>query len=75
MADQEGSGDEYDMARGSGLALCLPVGSPDVAGLLWSGLLGSSVSCLLEDLSFVPRVTSQWCVLNWSLFLVGLQRE
>lgn len=74
LVDQEGSGDKYEVSRGSGLEQCLPVGTLAVAGLRWPDVVGSSVS-LLEHLSFVPRVTSQGCVLNRSLFLVGLQRE
>lgn len=40
------------------------------------GLTWLAARCLTPGaFEFVLHVTSQWCVLNWSLFFVGLQRE
>lgn len=40
------------------------------------GLPWLAAQCLTPGaFEFVLHETSQWCVLNWSLFLVGLQRE
>lgn len=40
------------------------------------GLTWLAACCLTPGaFEFVLHVTSQWCVLNWSLFFVGLQRE